>query len=220
MSSTADLLVVRQGAVEQINEQLDALPLADAFDIVDQLAAMNADALIWRANKIRALHANGLNDREIGDLVGRSRQRIAQLRAELGLSANDSRGGERTFDKALVKPTGAAEEEVVTGEVLEPASPAPSAEALRAASRSAEVERRLAAARAGRDDAASWSDLEKKKLGRVIEKVDVVLDELVRLHGESPGLSRGSIGEELRRFEVALRHASSAVGELAFAFER
>lgn len=68
---------------------LEAMSPRERWDLYDAAEEWGKEA---RNAELRAYHAEGLNDREIGERVGRSPQRIQQLRSVLELPTNSPRG--------------------------------------------------------------------------------------------------------------------------------
>jgi hypothetical protein len=195
-------LDLRQPRVDVANLDNRALFSSDIDAVMDA---------VWdeRERRLREWAQAGWTQQRIADEVGRDQKTISRWMGRLDVTPQQPHRQHPSRNLgAAPKPA-----EVVSGEVL------PSIADLRPAERSPEVERRLAESRARRDKQAAWTDIETRKMSRITDNLDGLLDALVLLPSET-GLSRESIGEQLRKHRAALTHIGSALEDLAHSFAR
>lgn len=111
------------------SRELEALSPNDRWDLEDMLGGAQETLRAFNDDELRRwVEVEGKTQREIAELVDRSRQRIAQRASRLGLVPRDNRGGQRLPSPRqnggeAVTDDGSSEE--VDGEVVDDVPPDP-----------------------------------------------------------------------------------------------
>lgn len=106
--------------------ELEVLSPADRWDLEDALD--NAQDILRPFNDDelrRWVEVEGKSYAEVGRIVKRSRQRIAQRASRLGLQSPDPRGGERESDNPPLSNPEPPDSELVEGDVVAEPDPGP-----------------------------------------------------------------------------------------------